>query len=214
MNEVYLAVLTACLGVALFRRNRLTASLVWILCLVCVTWLVEVIGYGLLRTKQSTYWLYQLFTPIEYAMLAGFFYTTIFSKIARQALLISVGLVAISATVYAWRVGVHLPNSYSFMLGAGLLVLWAALFFYELYHRQETFRLWQLPEFWISAGVLVFYAGSFFQMGLLTYLVRSGNGALANRLYFINHLLNIFLYSLYAVGFLCKSTQKKSSSSS
>lgn len=211
MLEAYLVVLTVCLVIALLRRHSITARLVWILVLVCTTWAVEAIGYGLLRTNQPTYWLYQLFTPIEYALLAGFFHSVLLSRGGRRAVLISVGVVTVSAGVYAYRVGVHLPNSYTFMLGAALLMFWASCFFYELYHRQETFRLLQLPEFWISSGVLVFYAGSFFQMGLLTYLLRGGNHELADRLYIINHLLNIFLYSLYAVGFLCRT---KSSSSS
>ncbi len=211
MNEAYNLVLTGCLGIALWRRNHLTANLSWILYLVCVTWLVEAIGYGLLRTKQSNFWLYQALTPIEYGLLAGFFYSTLSSKIVRQAIQISIIVVVISALVYAYNVGVHLPNSYTFMLAAALLVVWASLYFYELYHRQETYQLSQLPEFWIAAGVLVFYAGTFFQMGLFTYLVRSGNKTLADRLYFINHFLNVFLYSLYAIGFLCR-TPKKSPS--
>ena len=211
MLETYLAVLTVSLGVALWQRNSLTASLVWILVLVCMTWVVETIGYGLLRTNQPNFWLYQLFTPIEYGLLAGFFHAILLSDLARKAIVGSVFLVFASAVVYAVRVGVHLPNSYSYMLGAALSVFWASLFFYELYHRQETYRLKELPEFWISTGVLIFFAGSFFQMGLLTYLIRTGNGEIANRLYLINHLLNIFLYSLYAVGFLCR---KKLSTSS
>ena len=88
-----------------------------------MTWVVEVIGYGLLRTKQSTFWLYQAFTPIEYGLLAGFFYTTLASKITRKLILISIFVVTISAIVYAYAVGVQLPNSYSFMLVAALLVV-------------------------------------------------------------------------------------------
>jgi hypothetical protein len=211
MNIAYLIVLTLCLAVALRQRDLMTASLIWILVLVCVTWVVETIGYGLLRAERPNFWLYQLFTPIEYGLLAGFFHSVLLSKALRLAILISIGVVGVSAGLYAYRVGVHLPNSYTYMLGAALLMFWASCFFYELYHRQETYQLNHLPEFWIAAGVLVFYAGSFLQMGLFTYLVRSGNKELANRLYFINHALNICLYSLYAVGFLCR---KKSSLSS
>jgi len=77
----------------------------------------------------------------------------------------------------------------------------------------EPKKVWQIPEFWVCTGILFFFAGTFFQMGLHSFLFRT-NRELANRLYVINHLLNILLYGLLTVGFLCKASQKKLSSSS
>jgi len=100
------------------------------------------------------------------------------------------------------------PNSLSFSLEAIMLILWSTYYFYDLYNQDEVVGIGRLPEFWICTGILFFQTGAFFLMGLLNYLTRTSIDV-ATKLYSINHLLNILLYSLYTIGFVCKVGQKK-----
>ena len=66
------------------------------------------------------------------------------------------------------------------------------------------------PLFWVSSGNLIFYAGVFFRMGLLNYIIKELPD-LAPKLMYINSSLNYILYTLYSIGFLCTIRNRRSS---
>lgn len=209
----YLLVLTFCLGVALSQRGYLDGNFRWLFWLVVVTWVVDVAG-TLLRNAINNHPLYHAFQPVEYGLFAMYFFYTLRQPVVRELIQFSIALMVVFSIVNAlFYQSIWSQNSYSFMLEAALLLVWSVLYFFQLYTKFTPQKLWELPEFWVSTGILFFYAGSFFQMGIHRYIIQVDK-ELAKQLFVINHLLNIFLYSLITVGFLCKASQKKLSSSS
>lgn len=213
MAGVYTIFLTVYFGIAVGQRKFLTGNFRWLFYLMCVTWVVETLGY-FLKHHVNTNPMYHAFQPVEYALYSLFFSETLRQPLVKRFVAISIGLYALFAVCNVlFFQSLHIPGSYNFILEASLLLTWTLVYFYQLYVFFEPQKVWQVPEFWVCTGILFFYAGTFFQMGLHSYLIRS-NRELANRLYVINHLLNILLYGLITVGFLCKASQKKLSSSS
>lgn len=209
----YLLVLTFCLGVALSQRGYLDGNFRWLFWLVVVTWVVDVAG-TLLRNTINNHPLYHVFQPVEYGLFAMYYFHTLRHPVVRKLIQLSIGLMVVFSIINAlFFQSIWTQNSHSFMLEATLLLVWSGVYFFQLYTNFIPQKLWELPEFWVSTGILFFYAGSFFQMGLHRYIVQVDE-ALARKLWVINLLLNILLYSLITVGFLCKASQKKLSSSS
>ncbi|GAB3908630.1 hypothetical protein GCM10028803_44620 [Larkinella knui] len=211
MLEVYLTFLLISLIVAINQRRFLTENFRWLMWSLYVTCVVEGIGYYHLKMVKNSNFIYHFYQPIEYMLVALFFLNTINSVSVKKWIGRSIPgflLVCVLNTLFFQKL--NSPNSTSFMVESALLILWSGIYFFELFKGNTEEKIWAIPEFWISTGVLFFYAGTFFLMGLLNYLYKVDMG-LAKKLYVINHILNILLYSLYTVGFICKARQMKSS---
>jgi hypothetical protein len=211
---LYYGCLTICLLITLLSWTGLGDHFRYLAWLIVVTWLVESIGLYLMNQDQNSNALFHVYQPVEYALLCGY-YRPLFPPAIRRLITGSaVGFGIFCVANVIWLQPLQTPNSNAFMLEAVLLVGWSVYYLYLLLQQDELPSLWVIPEFWISTGLLFFYGGAFFLMGLLNYLMTT-NVALASRLYIINHLLNIILYGLYSVGILlCRTTRQTSASSS
>jgi hypothetical protein len=111
-----------------------------------------------------------------------------------------------------WVEGIFNPNTASFIIGSILIILYSILYKYQLFTSPPTKESLLInPFFWINTANLFFYCGTFFQMGLDSY-IRKGNAALADQLHIIIYGLNYMLHLLYLIGFLCKRIFKSYSS--
>ncbi|GAB2778823.1 hypothetical protein GCM10027275_22870 [Rhabdobacter roseus] len=201
----YVAILTLCLGTALYHWKQLDATYRWLKYLVAITWLVEAWGfYHLWHLKKVAHGIFHGFTPIEYALLALYFAATIRNGRVKQLIYVSILLhVVLSVLNTIFFQPIQGVNSNSFLLMAFFLVAWALFYFYEMYLLDEPWTVYRNPDFWVATGVLFFYGGSFFVMGLIE-LVRRYDLELARQLYIINLILNMAYYSLLIVGFKLK----------
>ena len=96
-------------------------------------------------------------------------------------------------------------NSYS--VGCLLIVLFCIYYFLELFRNPKSMKLAASPAFWICSGLLFFYCCSF-----PAYALFSFGGALppviVTNLADIFTVLNIMLYSLFTIAFLCSRNLK------
>jgi hypothetical protein len=67
----------------------------------------------------------------------------------------------------------------------------------------KLFDFSKKATFWISAGNLLFYAGSFFSYGFGAYLYNENQAELGSAIIWIARLFNLVLYSAYIIGFRC-----------
>ncbi|WP_439417090.1 hypothetical protein [Larkinella sp. GY13] len=211
MLEVYLGFLLISLIIAVSQQKFLTMNFRWLMWSLVVTCIVEGIGYYHLRMIKNSNFIYHFYQPVEYTLVALFYINTLDRTLVRKVIRASIPVFVIFCLLNSlFFQSIHSPNSNCFMVEAVLLIAWSGFYFYELFNSNTEERIWSIPDFWVCTGVLFFYAGTFFLMGLLNYLYKVDMG-LAKKLYVINHILNILLYSLYAVGFICKARQTKSS---
>lgn len=209
---IYLFVLTTCFGVSIFLRNILTQQFKYLLFLISITWIVEITGTSyLMNFKKPLSILFHIFQPIEYLLLALFFYKIFLNNFIKKSILLSIPIVIIVSIINSFFLqNIYQFNSYAFLFIAFLLVIWSILYFIELLNNEFSLYVWNNPNFWICTGILFFYAGSFFLMGFITIIYKY-NPELASKIYIINHLLNIILYSLYTYGFICQNRIQQSS---
>ncbi len=173
------------------------------------TVIVEAYGTYLASTGKSNLWLYNFFTVVEFC-----FYLWIISLIitnSRVKKIIRIGLViyAIASTIniiFIQQMRAFHTGSYA--IGCLLVVAICVYYFYELFKLPKSIKLKNNPAFWICSGLLFFYCCGFPLYGMSNFL--SGISKLIIRNFFsIIIILNIFLYSLFTIAFLCRLKTRK-----
>ena len=214
-QHLYLTVLLICVMVGVYYRKALVGSYRYVLWLVIITLvLVESVGYYYLTFlhKVAT-WVFHIYQPIEYALLALYFYGIIRQPQVRKVILITIPLVLVCNILNATiGQGIDKLSTYTFLLSAFLFCTWAVIYLWQIIQSPNESFILQNPNFLICTGVLFFYGGSFFQMGLTNYLTQT-NPPMAEFFYqLINHLLNVVMYGLFTYGFICQAKRQNSPS--
>lgn len=178
--------------------------------LVIFTVPVEAIGYYFLEHKQRPPgWLFSGYQILECALLGGYFASLSVLRKYRNLILIAIPPVVTLNIVYLLdRASYKSIATYSFLLSAFLTTCWSIAYIFQLFKKRDLQDPARNPNFWICAGLLFFYAGTFFQMGL-TNVIYDKNPDLAKELYVINQLLNCFLYGMITYGFICQLKYQK-----
>ncbi len=93
-------------------------------------------------------------------------------------------------------------NTYTFLSGCIIVVTASICYFYERIKYPGPHSLLKEPAFWVSTGLLFFYTCSPPLTGVLNAisLMPFYN---YKTLYFINLMVNIILYLLFSISFIC-----------
>lgn len=151
---------------------------------------------------------FKLFIPVEYTLLSLIISTFINSHIKRLIIRSSIFiLVPIFIFIEFYLADQSSPYKYlDLMIASPFLCVWTILYLFETVKQEEEFEVTRNPMFWISLGNLLFFSGSFFSYGFGSYLAFKGSD-LAETIFWIARILNILLYILYFIGFLCLRTR-------
>ena len=105
---------------------------------------------------------------------------------------------------------IHRANSFhttTYSVGCLLIVGFCIYYFWELFQRPRPEPLQYNPAFWICTGLLFFYCCGFPLYGLVN-LWKSSWKLMLKNFTLITEILNIFLYSLFTIAFICARTRK------
>jgi hypothetical protein len=211
--SLYSLLIIACLVAYQLNKQSLPAYLRYLQYLLAIALIFEVSAEILSLYDINSYFLDHFYQPIELIFLSTLYYHAIDNKTFRKTIRAVVLLALIVSIVLSiWVEGIFNPNTASFIIGSTLIILYSILYKYQLFTSPPTKESLLInPFFWINTANLFFYCGTFFQMGLDSY-IRKGNAALADQLHIIIYGLNYMLHILYLIGFLCKRIFKSYSS--
>jgi len=99
--------------------------------------------------------------------------------------------------------GIHNYNTITFSVGCLILIFLSIYYFYELFKLQHAVRLSTDPGFWICTGLLFFYCCSF-PVYVSINIIKNFSNELGHIITFVLAILNVILYSLFCIAFLCK----------
>ena len=107
-------------------------------------------------------------------------------------------------------------HSITYCLGCLLIVIFCIHYFLELFRLPKWSKLSNNPAVWICSGLLFFYCCGFPFFGLMNYWGQTPGGYVFLVKYYlpISNILNVALYTLFAIAFLCNRTRKYTLSSS
>lgn len=167
---------------------------------------VELIGPFLIQIKrqQNTLLLYNIFTSVEFTFYLWVIREIIKSKSAKKIMFFILLFYPLAALIniffFQGRYGFH---SFTYALGCLLIVGCCIYYFYELFLFPHSVNLLRQPAFWICTALLFFYAFTYPIYGLSNLMMSLPKTILKN-LERIVYLLNVLLYSMFSIAFLCR----------
>lgn len=169
----------------------------------------EVYGNLLDLRGEHNIWIYRYFTTVEFCFYFYVVGVMISNPIARRVVHIGGALYTLASLIYIVFFVKPLEfHTVPYSLGCLLVVMATVYYFLELFRKPKTLNLLRSPEFWICTGLLFFYCSSFPLYSLLNYwadispLIIENFGSIMS-------ILNVFLYSLFTIAFLCRTTSRK-----
>jgi ABC-type multidrug transport system fused ATPase/permease subunit len=195
------------------KRNKL---LLYFIPFLFITVTVELAGQLLYANGYRNYWIYNLFTTIEFLFYSFLFYIHFKKKGIKKIVLL---FIPVYSCVWILNIlflqGFNKTfHTYTFLLGSFFIVIFCCCFFYEsVLPDKIDQQLSTQPFFWIASGLLIFYLGSVIINALFEYLRSNDLRDEGRKIYgIINNILNILLYSSFCIAFyLCRNNKKISS---
>ncbi len=182
------------------------------LCLLLVlvfTEMVEAYVYVAILKGAKFSWLYHLFVPVEYVLLALYFRLAIKIPVVKKILVFSIPIFTVTSLLISWQLyhfksfpGVNITTE-GFLLFISCVIL---LFNLDV-TNEESIRF--NPDVWISIGILMFEGGTFFYNCVYTRLLVLDPKAALRLFGLINKPLNLCLYTLINIGLLCLLQKRK-----
>ena len=154
-----------------------------------------------------------LVTVFDFAFYCYFIREIVRSKLVKKILLycliIYPAIFLVNTLLIQGSVVFH---SMTYALGCLLIVLSCVYYFWELFQQTDSVNLSRQPAFWISSGLLFYYACTFPFYGT-TNLVTALPKVILKNLLLIFELLSTLQYLSFTIAFLCRLRNRKSMSS-
>lgn len=202
IKYLYYSLLVFLLLVLLIRIRRLQDKHIVFIILLMLVIVVQVMVDLLKWKKINHYFLFHIYVPLEYILLSIYYISFPIAKKYRRLIFVSNIFLIVFYLLYYQGDRLKVPDFIGFALEMVLVSGLVISFFIGLFNSEEEIKLFDYPDFWINTGNLFFYTGCMFVMGL-HYSLLEKNPSLAKHILAINHYLNIILYLLYSIAFLC-----------
>lgn len=212
LKMLYYGLLGVCLVALLFNFKKLGRTYYWFIPLIILSITVQVFGDILKNYNIKGYsFIFHLYIPVEYSLMALFYFSLLHNKWVKRAILFSIVILLLFSVSYysSNYLSFYGADFMDFCIEAAFVCTWIILFFTQLLKSEENFSLTSYPAFWINAANLLFYGGCLVIMGFNFYL-HQRDEKLADQLFEINHYLNLLLYFMYIIAFICPVNWKKS----
>lgn len=184
-----------CIGIRLHRdlKPDMKILLLWL----AVVALVE--GYTFYETlnRKNYYWVYHMYLPVEYGLLALVFSFWQNNVLIKKSLRLSIPIFTLGCVAYTIFWGdlgslstISISTAYMIYIGISGYTLVSL--------RQSRYRsILKDYRFWASVALLLYSSGSLAYFGLFAYFISFG-------LWTIHALLNTVANAFYSVGFICQ----------
>ena len=201
MKTVYYILFSLNILVILLSLKKVGKMFLPIFLLIPVALFTEIFAENFDNIKFVANHIYHI---AEMLLLSGYYYLQYQNKKTKR--LVLVGFIVYSILLFM-HYSLHpraffVSNFYDFVLNSILIILFVILYFFEELNNEIITPFYKEPSFYINVGNLFFYAGTMLVMGF-KYLVEKTNPALGESLMLINHSLNLLLYALYLLAFIC-----------
>ncbi|HEY4150067.1 MAG TPA: hypothetical protein VGM41_14105 [Chitinophagaceae bacterium] len=173
----------------------------------------EYTGLMIARRHHSNVFLYNMLTVMEFGFFYFFFYSVYRGALVKKIVAI-ITILYLAGTLFNifFIQGRHVFHTYSFMVGCLLVIAGSIYYFLQMFRYPQPGSILREPAFWITAGLLFYYACVLPIYGVLNY-IASISPRINHTLAMILNLMVYILYSLFTLAFLCKVNFRKYTSS-
>ncbi|OQP58503.1 hypothetical protein [Niastella populi] len=174
-----------------------------------ITLVVEVTAWLLLQYKINVTLLYIVFTSFEFMFYLFIVAYSIYNLKVRKIILWLLAVYPVLVLLNRLFIQQRSFHTITYSIGCLLVVAACIFYFFELFQSTHSVNLIKEPAFWICSGLLFFYCCTFPLIGLWNYL-HNLPGIILKNLNYILTFLNILLYSLFSIAFLCRLRYRRS----
>lgn len=170
---------------------------------------IEILSWELSLRNIPNAALYNFFSTAAFAFYMNLIREAVFSTRAKKSItwvtLLYV-IVALSNILFIQKINTF--HTITFSIGCLMIVVTSMYYFYHLFRLPHSIDLSREPAFWIASGLLFYYLCTLPILGALNYLYTLP-GVSGNSLAKIITILNVLLYSLFTISFLCRVNFKR-----
>ncbi len=154
----YFQVLSFFTAILLYRKKR-NKLVLYFIPFLFLTITVEGLGAWYISKSIRNYWIYNVFTTIEFVFYSALFYLhlkkSVFKKLVIWFVPVFILLVILNIL---FKQGFNKTfNTYTFLLGSFFIVIFSCCYFYEsVLPENIDQQLSKQAFFWISSGLLIF----------------------------------------------------------
>ena len=172
--------------------------------LLIVTVSIEYYSWYLGEKGRSNVIIYNLYTVYEFGFYL-FFLRMLIGRYYKSKIILITILTYLLLTLFNifFIQGLEVFHTYTYILGSLVIVTLCIIYFNYFVRFTITRNLFREPIFWIVTGLLFSYAFSLPLVGI-TNFVTSVPQRYQHILEFAINFMNILLYLLFTIGFLCK----------
>lgn len=149
------------------------------------------------KPVHNTMPIYNLLTIVEGVCLCLLYRNFYVNNRLRQMTIVLL-IFFVGYALYEYQKDPKEWNNFSMAVESLLILLMALFFFFQLLGSQESIT--QAPMFWITTGILLYFAGGFFVFLFSSFLMNPKNYAQYGWIWNINHYVNIPYHLLVAYG--------------
>jgi len=162
------------------------------------------------HNKLNNHFYYNLVWGVQYMVIAYFYYHTLQSRIIKKIILGFFALFPIFFIINAsWIQGFYRLQTYSIVLGASFMLLFAVSYIWQVYTSTETQSIFRDPVFWFSVAWLFYYGLTAPYLGMLNYLLHNFYDFASDYYLWVIDFSDCLRSTLLIIGFLClKATMK------
>ncbi|HJS54953.1 MAG TPA: hypothetical protein VJ765_10425 [Chitinophagaceae bacterium] len=158
----------------------------------------------------NNHFLYNLIWGVQYMIIAYFYYHTLQNRLIRKVILGFFALFSIFFLINAcWIQGFYRLQTYSIVLGASFMLLFAVAYIWQVYTSTETQSIFRDPVFWFSLAWLFYYGLTAPYLGMLNYLLANFPDFAYDYYIRVIDFSDCLRNSLLIIGFLCRRTAMK-----
>ena len=207
MRNIYLTILFISLVLSIFSYKKDKALYLFPF-LLSAALLSDLVATVLKYFGFNYFFLYHIYLPIEYSLLAYYFYLTIRNVQIKRVILYSIPIFIVFSLMFSLEIVLisKYPN-FQTIIECLLLVTWATIAIFTIEVKEDVSIL-SLPVFWICVAILIYQCGVFTFTGVFNFLLDT-KPALLDKIKPYQIVLNCILYTLYSVAFICSHRTEK-----
>ncbi|NVO11198.1 MAG: hypothetical protein HXX16_14645 [Bacteroidales bacterium] len=207
MRNIYLIILSISLVLGIFSYKKDKALCLFPF-LLSAALLSDLSATVLKYFGFNYFFLYHIYLPIEYSLLAYYFYLTIRNVRVKKAILYSIPIFIVLSLMFSLEIVLisKYPN-FQTNIECLLLVVWATIAIFTIEVKVDVSIL-SLPVFWICVAILIYQCGVFTFTGVFNFLLDT-KPELLDKIKPYQIVLNCILYTLYSVAFICSHRTKR-----
>lgn len=180
-------------------KNLSRSSKIFLLLLLC-TFVSENFAHYLIKSGESNFYVYHIFSPIQYLLVAlGYYFDT-----KNKYILTTIPFVLCLALILSlWIQALPLFNSYFLNTELFLFTIFAIYYMRNLLTIHSEIELKEYPLFWISCGLILFSVSNLFIFSTYNFF-NNPDPIIKKTFYYVRLFTNYIYYSMFIVSFLVK----------